>query len=77
MRSMPIRQGTHLPQDSSLRKSMKYLATSTMQVDSSMTTMPPEPIMEPASARAVEVHGQVELRRRGGSRPTGRRSARP
>ena len=30
---------------------MKYLATSTMQVFSSITIMPPEPMIEPASAR--------------------------
>src|SRR3989339_275064 len=44
----PSRQGTHLPQDSSVRKAIKYLATSTMQVSSSMAIIPPEPIMEPA-----------------------------
>ena len=47
---MPSRQGTHLPQDSSARKSRKYRATSTMQVSSSMTIMPPEPIIAPALA---------------------------
>ena len=52
IRSVPSRQGTHLPHDSSLRNLRKYRATSTMQADSSMTTMPPEPIMEPAAARA-------------------------
>ena len=46
--SVPTRQGTHLPQDSSA-KSMKNLATSTMHVVSSMTIMPPEPMMEPAA----------------------------
>ena len=46
---IPSRQGTHLPQDSSLRKARKYLATSTIQERSSMTIMPPEPIMEPTS----------------------------
>ncbi len=30
---------------------MKYLATSTMQVDSSMTIMPPEPMIAPAAVR--------------------------
>ncbi len=47
--SRPSRHGTHLPQDSSVRKCVKYLATSTMQVSSSMTIIPPEPIIEPAS----------------------------
>ena len=45
----PSRQGTHLPHDSSVRNSIKYRATSTMQVSSSMTIMPPDPIMDPAS----------------------------
>src|SRR5665811_989094 len=44
---VPSRHGTHLPHDSSARKSRKYLATSTMQVSSSITIMPPEPIMDP------------------------------
>ena len=48
---VPSRQGVHLPQDSSCRKVMKYLATSTMQVCSSMTIMPPEPMMEPTDCR--------------------------
>ncbi len=48
---VPSRQETHLPQDSSRRKFRKYLATSTMHVLSSMTIMPPEPIMDPASVR--------------------------
>ncbi|OQA23815.1 MAG: hypothetical protein BWY59_02503 [Verrucomicrobia bacterium ADurb.Bin345] len=30
---------------------MKYFATSTMQVFSSMTIMPPDPMMEPTSRR--------------------------
>ena len=47
MRRTPSRQGTHLPQDSLTRKFVKYLATSTMQLRSSMTIMPPEPIIEP------------------------------
>src|SRR4030042_200368 len=45
---MPSRHGTHLPHDSSARKSRKYLATSTIQVSSSITIIPPEPIIEPA-----------------------------
>ena len=48
----PSRHGVHLPHDSSLRKRRKYRATSTMQVCSSITIMPPEPIIEPASASA-------------------------
>ena len=33
-----------------MQKSMKYLATSTMQELSSITIMPPDPIIEPARA---------------------------
>ena len=51
MRVVPIRQGAHLPQDSSTVNSRKNLAMSTMQVSSSMTIMPPEPIIEPAAIR--------------------------
>ena len=47
MRRVPSRQGMHLPQLSRWTKSMKNFATSTMQVASSMTTSPPEPIMAP------------------------------
>src|ERR1019366_2338152 len=45
--TVPARQGTHLPHDSSMQNSMKYLATSGMRVDSSITIMPPEPMIEP------------------------------
>ena len=55
---MPSRQGTHLPHDSSVRNSMKYLATSTMQVSSSMTIMPPEPIIEPALVSSSKPTGR-------------------
>src|SRR5581483_9984108 len=47
---VPTRHGTHFPQDSVMQKSMKYLATSTMQELSSITIMPPDPMMEPALA---------------------------
>ena len=46
---VPILQGVHLPQDSSLQKSMKYLAKSIIQVCSSITISPPEPIIVPSS----------------------------
>ncbi len=49
MRVVPSRHGVHLPQLSLRMNSMKNLATSTMQVRSSMTTMPPEPIIAPSS----------------------------
>src|SRR4030065_733871 len=45
----PSRQEAHFPQDSSLVKSIKYFATSTTQVSSSITINPPDPIIEPAS----------------------------
>jgi hypothetical protein len=48
--TVPARQGTHLPQDSSRQNSMKYLATSTMQDVSSITMRPPEPMIEPTLA---------------------------
>src|SRR5208282_3692469 len=47
--SLPSRQALHLPQDSSLVNWMKNLETSTMQVSSSITIIPPEPIIEPTS----------------------------
>ncbi len=46
---VPSRQGMHLPQLSRWMKSMKNFATSTMQVPSSITTRPPEPIMAPTA----------------------------
>ena len=48
MRFVPSRQGVHLPQLSFWVKCMKNRATSTMQVSSSMTTSPPEPMMAPS-----------------------------
>ena len=47
MRRVPSRQGMHLPQLSFWMNSMKYLAKSTMQVDSSTTTSPPDPMIVP------------------------------
>src|SRR5512139_3823043 len=47
---MPSRHGVHLPHDSSFSKLRKYLATSTMQVLSSITIMPPEPMIAPTLA---------------------------
>src|SRR5208283_5736441 len=46
-RWVPIRHGTHLPHDSDLVNSRKYLAMFTMQLLLSRTIMPPEPTMEP------------------------------
>ena len=50
-RLVPTRQGVHLPQLSSTVNSRKNLAMSTMQVSSSMTIRPPEPIMVPMAIR--------------------------
>ena len=52
MRVVPSRQGVHLPQLSLLMNSMKKRAMSTMHVRSSITTMPPDPIMAPSSMSA-------------------------
>ncbi len=60
---VPIRQGVHLPQDSSTVKSRKNLAMSTMQLSSSITIRPPEPIMEPMAIRCRSRHG-VSIRMR-------------
>ena len=49
MRLVPMRHGAHLPQDSSCTKSRKNRAMSTMQVSSSMTMSPPEPMIAPSS----------------------------
>src|SRR5512139_685495 len=54
----PSRQGRHFPQDSSWRKWTKYFATSTIQVPSSITIIPPEPIMEPAWVRLSKSTGR-------------------
>ena len=48
---LPSRQTLHLPQDSSFVNWMKNFATSTIQVSSSITIMPPGPIIEPACVR--------------------------
>ena len=61
MRRTPSRQGTHLPQDSLTRKFVKYLATSTMQLRSSMTIMPPEPIIEPILVSSSKSTPHVEI----------------
>jgi hypothetical protein len=45
--TVPARHGTHLPHDSLMQNSMKNRATSTMFVSSSITIMPPEPMIDP------------------------------
>ena len=50
--AVPARQGMHLPQDSVMQNSMKKRATLTMQEVSSITIMPPEPMMEPILSSA-------------------------
>ena len=74
IRRVPSRQGTHLPQDSFWVKFMKNRATSTMQVSSSMTTRPPEPIMAPSFFRESKSRGMSRcssVRQRAG-RPASR-----
>ena len=77
MRVVPTRQGTHLPQLSSAVNLRKNLAKSTMQVLSSTTTMPPEPIMEPCGDEALEVDRRVEQVGGQAAAATARRAARP
>src|SRR4051812_12831015 len=49
--AVPARHGMHLPHDSVMQNSMKNRATLTMQDVSSMTIMPPEPIIAPTLSR--------------------------
>ena len=63
IRLVPSRQGTHLPQDSFCVNSMKNRAVSTMQVSSSMTTKPPEPIMAPMLFRLSKSRGRSRCSR--------------
>jgi len=53
----PTRQGTHFPHDSAVANCRKYLANSTMQVSSSTTIMPPEPIVAPAAVNESKSTG--------------------
>ena len=57
IRLVPSRQGVHLPQLSFWVKCMKNRATSTMQVSSSMTTSPPEPMIAPSFFRESKSMG--------------------
>ena len=50
--AVPARQGMHLPHDSVMQNSMKKRATLTMQEVSSITIMPPEPMIEPIFSSA-------------------------
>ena len=69
--------GMHLPHDSSMQNSMKNRATSTMHAVSSITIMPPEPMIEPSCGQRLVVDRQCRGARPGCSRRTGRRSAPP
>ena len=53
IRLVPTRHGGHLPQLSSCVNSRKKRAMSTMQVSSSMTMTPPEPMIAPSSCRVA------------------------
>src|SRR6185437_2293813 len=50
--AVPARHGMHLPHDSVIQNSTKKRATLTMQEVSSMTIMPPEPMIDPAAISA-------------------------
>jgi hypothetical protein len=69
--------GGHLPQDSSTVKSRKNLAISTIQLSSSMTIKPPEPIIEPILCKRVVVNGCVQVLQLEYNRRTGPRSEQP
>ena len=57
----PMRQGTHLPQDSLRKKRTAFNAMSTMQRSSAQTTMAPEPTMEPLAATASQSRGRSTI----------------
>src|SRR5574337_15425 len=69
-RFVPMRQGTHFPQDSDSVNFRKYVATFTMQSVSSSTTMPPEPMMDPTLASDSKSTG-VSMRSTGMQPPDG------
>ena len=73
MRFVPTRQGVHFPQLSSWVNSIKNRAISTMQVSSSMTIMPPEPIMEPALCQRFIINREIQIRMPANSHPSVRR----
>ncbi len=54
---VPTLHGTHLPQDSSAVNSRKNLAVLTIQVLSSITTIPPDPTIAPVFSMASYVTG--------------------
>ena len=55
---VPSRQGTHFPHDSFCVKFIKNLATSTIQVLSSITTRPPEPMIAPTFFKESKSSGK-------------------
>src|SRR3990172_8451975 len=56
--NVPILHGGHFPHDSDCVNERKNFATSTMQVSSSITTIPPEPIMEPTETSESKSTGR-------------------
>ena len=60
-RLFPIRQGVHLPQDSSTVNSRKNLQISTIQSESSRTSIPPEPIIDPIELNDLKSIGVSKL----------------
>ena len=63
-RTAPIRQGVHLPHDSTAQNSKAKRAIRAMSTVSSKTTTPPWPSIASVSAKLLVVHRQVEAVRR-------------
>src|SRR4030042_3504048 len=55
---VPILQVGHFPHDSDCVKERKNLAISTMQLSSSITTIPPDPMIEPTFVRESKSQGR-------------------
>ena len=53
----PTRQGTHLPHDSSRKNRSTFVAAASSSVPSAMTTIAPDPSIDPASASVWKSSG--------------------
>ena len=60
-RTVPTRQGTHWPHDSSRKKAAIRSRMSPRSIDSSKTSTTPEPSDAPRRARALEGQGDLQL----------------
>src|SRR3954471_20116688 len=58
---VPMRQGTHLPQDSLRKKRMQLKAMSSMQRPSAQITIAAEPTMEPALESGCQSMGRSAI----------------